>query len=279
MNDEELEALIDDHYLGEAQTLTTGAEHNLLKLAELRGVLTETAGGRWEEIKRTFHRMAAMGGDQEDPVTRVTGILGLLSERLSEIGRHIETAVSRAPASEVLEGTRELSVDFGPYLEQLNATVAQLGSQMATQTAERATEPTAQSQTTLDPAVFEVITDRLSGLARGLEAIGGAIDSATRTRPAAGASAQQVRVIQTLQSGVHDLLEDLVETIDQGLMDSLRGVDRWLERQGMQRDPRLEDLIDRTLAGLDQLKDLAAALKKIDTRSLVSEATEAEKGK
>ena len=37
MNDDELEAVIDDHYLGEAQTLTTGAEANLLKLAELRG--------------------------------------------------------------------------------------------------------------------------------------------------------------------------------------------------------------------------------------------------
>ena len=29
--------LISDHYIGEAQTLTTGAEQNLLKLAELRG--------------------------------------------------------------------------------------------------------------------------------------------------------------------------------------------------------------------------------------------------
>ena len=40
MNDDELERLIDDHYPGESQTLTTGAEQNLLKLAELRGRLT-----------------------------------------------------------------------------------------------------------------------------------------------------------------------------------------------------------------------------------------------
>ena len=40
MNDAELAALIDDHYRAEAQTLTTGAEANLLKLAELRGTLT-----------------------------------------------------------------------------------------------------------------------------------------------------------------------------------------------------------------------------------------------
>lgn len=36
MNDAELSAVVDDHYAGEAQTLTTGAEANLLKLAALR---------------------------------------------------------------------------------------------------------------------------------------------------------------------------------------------------------------------------------------------------
>ena len=54
MNDDELEALIDDHYLGEAQTLTAGAEANLLKLAELRGRLNEEQATRWAEIKRTY---------------------------------------------------------------------------------------------------------------------------------------------------------------------------------------------------------------------------------
>ncbi|UGY95050.1 DNA repair ATPase [Streptomyces gobiensis] len=54
MNDDELEALIDDHYLAEAQTLTTGAEANLLKLAELRGRMTEEQATRWAEVKRTF---------------------------------------------------------------------------------------------------------------------------------------------------------------------------------------------------------------------------------
>lgn len=37
MNDAELAAVIDDHYAGEVQTLTTGAESGLLKLASLRG--------------------------------------------------------------------------------------------------------------------------------------------------------------------------------------------------------------------------------------------------
>ncbi|MBU7598850.1 DNA repair ATPase [Streptomyces sp. P38-E01] len=54
MNDQELEALIDDHYLGEAQTLTAGAEANLLKLAELRGRLDPERAARWKEIKHTW---------------------------------------------------------------------------------------------------------------------------------------------------------------------------------------------------------------------------------
>ncbi|WP_326600696.1 DNA repair ATPase [Streptomyces sp. NBC_01803] len=54
MDDAELEAVIDDHYLAEAQTLTTGAEANLLKLAELRGRLTPEQAARWAEIKRTW---------------------------------------------------------------------------------------------------------------------------------------------------------------------------------------------------------------------------------
>ncbi|MQS06306.1 DNA repair ATPase [Streptomyces alkaliphilus] len=54
MTDEEVEAVIDDHYLAEAQTLTSGAEANLLKLAELRGRITPEQTARWEEIKRSF---------------------------------------------------------------------------------------------------------------------------------------------------------------------------------------------------------------------------------
>ena len=72
MNDNELESLIDDHYLGESQTLTTGAEENLLKLAEMRGRMSETQKARWEEIKSGFVRVQRMGSGDDDPVTRVT---------------------------------------------------------------------------------------------------------------------------------------------------------------------------------------------------------------
>ncbi|MDN3637705.1 DNA repair ATPase [Simiduia curdlanivorans] len=66
MNDAELMQMIADHYLGEAQLLTTGAEANLLKLAELRGNMTELQAERWQAIKKDFMRNKAMGGDDAD---------------------------------------------------------------------------------------------------------------------------------------------------------------------------------------------------------------------
>jgi hypothetical protein len=54
MNHEELMQLIGDHYTGEAQTLTSGAEENLLKLAILRGTITEEQQERWEHICHTY---------------------------------------------------------------------------------------------------------------------------------------------------------------------------------------------------------------------------------
>ncbi|MDX3238475.1 DNA repair ATPase [Streptomyces sp. ME03-5709C] len=56
MNDAELDALIDDHYRAEAQTLAGAAEANLLRLAELRGTLTGAQAARWEEVKAVLSR-------------------------------------------------------------------------------------------------------------------------------------------------------------------------------------------------------------------------------
>jgi hypothetical protein len=56
MTTDELERLVDDHYQGEAQTLTIAAEQNLLKLAELRGRQTPEQLERWTTIKREFVR-------------------------------------------------------------------------------------------------------------------------------------------------------------------------------------------------------------------------------
>ncbi|HVG60332.1 MAG TPA: DNA repair ATPase [Hyalangium sp.] len=102
MTDEELERLIDDHYQGESQTLTTAAEQNLLKLAEMRARLTPEKAKRWEEIKQGFARVKRMGGKEDDPVARVTGQLSAIEEQLGVVGQ----AVSQA-AETVRKGQQE----------------------------------------------------------------------------------------------------------------------------------------------------------------------------
>ncbi|MEE2904273.1 MAG: DNA repair ATPase [Myxococcota bacterium] len=95
MNDDELEALIDDHYTGESQTLTSGAEQNLLKLAEMRGRLSEEQTARWEQIKKDYSRIKRMGGGSDDPVARLVGSLSGLDAHLDGIRDVLAMAVEK----------------------------------------------------------------------------------------------------------------------------------------------------------------------------------------
>ncbi|MFA5591196.1 MAG: AAA family ATPase, partial [Lysobacteraceae bacterium] len=82
MNEAEMQQLIADHYQGESQLLTTGAEENLLKLAELRGTLSPAEAARWEQIKADFRRSKAIGGADSDTGTRVVAQLRDLVESM-----------------------------------------------------------------------------------------------------------------------------------------------------------------------------------------------------
>ncbi len=90
MTEAELQRLLEDHYVGEAQTLTTGAETNLLKLAELRGALSAEQAARWKDIKLEYVRVKKLGGAEDDPVTRVTGQLSDLGGQLLGIRSALE---------------------------------------------------------------------------------------------------------------------------------------------------------------------------------------------
>ena len=94
MNPAELQQLIGDHYQGEAQLLTSGAEENLLKLAELRGVLSPEQAARWAQIKRDFQRNKAMGAGEADVGGRVVAQLNDLVESV----RALDSAATRAAA-------------------------------------------------------------------------------------------------------------------------------------------------------------------------------------
>ncbi len=103
MNDEELSALIDDHYLGESQTLTTQAEQNLLKLKEIRGNMTPEERDRLEAIRTEFRRRKMMGGGGDnDPVSRVSGPLSSLVQSIEELRGTVQNqSALNAPLNDI----------------------------------------------------------------------------------------------------------------------------------------------------------------------------------
>lgn len=121
MNDEELERLVDDHYQGEAQTLTKGAEQNLLKLAELRGRMTDEQRARWQAIQQEFVRVRRMGGKQDDPAVRISAALSGLDEQLAGIREGIVAASKQKKSSTFDTQALQLTSAFERLGEQLQA--------------------------------------------------------------------------------------------------------------------------------------------------------------
>ena len=116
MNDAELQQLIGDHYQGESQLLTTGAEENLLKLGELRGTLTEAQRARWQQIKADFLRNKAMGAEEADVGGRVIAQLADIAGGLQSLRVEPETAatapepVAPPPWQDLLQALHALRV-------------------------------------------------------------------------------------------------------------------------------------------------------------------------
>ncbi|MFE2011374.1 DNA repair ATPase [Streptomyces sp. NPDC059491] len=63
----EVASLIEDHYKAEAQTLTSDAEANLLKLASLRGPLTPAQSTRWTELTSAYTARLRAPGSGPSP--------------------------------------------------------------------------------------------------------------------------------------------------------------------------------------------------------------------
>ncbi len=144
---EEVQRLIDDHYAGESQTLTVGAEQNLLKLAEMRKRQTPEQIERWKEIKKGFVRVKMMGGKEDDPVARVTGALGTIGEQLDSVQKSLVAMADRAgdPAKII-----------GAELARLHAALEAIAGKDLTVQVER------------DPAILELLLQQLSAVETSL---------------------------------------------------------------------------------------------------------------
>lgn len=112
----EVDALVEDHYRGESQTLSQAAEANLLKWREITSRMSESERARWEEIRRTFGRNLLTGGaGQDDPMGRITGQLNAFNVGLERIGEAVakptlsDETVRRL--AEIIEGLRAVPVN------------------------------------------------------------------------------------------------------------------------------------------------------------------------
>ena len=86
LKEEEVTQAVLNHYQNESQTLTTGAEANMLKLKEVMNIISENETERWNEIKKTFVKNKTIKGlGENDRMTQVIALLAQFSEGLDGI--------------------------------------------------------------------------------------------------------------------------------------------------------------------------------------------------
>ena len=131
MNEEELMELIVSMYEQDAQTLTTGAEANLLKFREMIGTITPLEVERWETIKETFVRnnaVAAMGGDT---AAAVVGQLAGFNQGLDDMRESIGGAITKLAQAQLAAQAQHNDEDNSPagsdLAAQLGPVLAQVG--------------------------------------------------------------------------------------------------------------------------------------------------------
>ncbi len=132
MNHEEMMQMIEDHYLGEAQLLTTGAEENLLKLAELRGNMSEAQQQRWQTIKEEFQKNKMAGNEEATIGLEISDKLGDLVSNLQLVNESLQqtengdknTEKLTTELSKLTQSQSKNSDQLSEYLEFINQTLS-----------------------------------------------------------------------------------------------------------------------------------------------------------
>ncbi len=209
MRDDELDSLVRDHYRGEAQTLTTGAEENLLQLAHLLGRPTEAEATRWQAIVGDYQRHKKMGGAEDDPSIRLTN--GLI-----DIARSVAELQPKQPLAQTVQALGgELSSQFGAQLGQ------QLAKELATQMTRLIEQQTAhmqplqQSQQALAQQLAAPLAS-LQQLAQQLE--NGQAQSQQQLRASLDATA---KAVQTLEHSTQTMAANSQGAESQRMIDAL----------------------------------------------------------
>lgn len=190
MNDEEVRALVLDHYKSESQTLTTGAEANFLKFKELIGAQSTEEKARWEEIKKTFKRnQLVRGTDPSDSVGRVVAQLSAFQSGLESIQHTLQSQLSKPPAP--------VTLDLSPLNRSLDS--------LREVVAERLTQPAVPASTGAGGA-----THIAAQLNEGLRAL-----RQTVTEVHSGAMAEKVESLSHELEMIHSTLATLKDLAEQ----------------------------------------------------------------
>lgn len=128
MNEAELWTLIYSAYEQDAQTLTTGAESNLLKFNELMGRLTEEQTRRWNEIKKTFGRNLLLGGPTDDKTEKIIHQLNTFTAGLDAIKDVLNDGVTAMSAKVQPD---QQSIDFPHFARRTEETLQRMGQLIA----------------------------------------------------------------------------------------------------------------------------------------------------
>lgn len=243
MNAEEIERLVDDHYQSEAQTLTSGAEHNLLKLAQMRETMTEEQTARWEHVKKEFNRHKLMGGGDNDPVSRVTGQISLIGDQLEGIKGALGQTDHLGGLVTQLEQIRE-ALGQSDHLEGLGARLDAIGTAVS-QAASAVGQAQAQAQAqTRAPAEGGSAAERqIQTLSAYLQRLESAIQGMQRPRI-------ELTVDNKAPAGVEELLAQQIAIIERTLVPLVRTTNQQIANPGI-LEQHIAELVG-LLRGVDQ---------------------------
>lgn len=219
MNDAEVAALIADHYRNESQTLTAGAEANLLKFKELIGTQTADESKRWEEIRKTFrHNLLMQGGGQADAVGRIVGQLAHFQTGLGAIQQTLERQLDRAlsPAT----------MDLAPVTQGLEAL------RLVLEERRQDPQPTAASAAPVpQPELVGLLGDGLKALREDLSRAIAAVHT--------GSMAEKVASLSHEMEMIHSTMATLKDVASRQ-RDHLRNVEELLATRAKQGTVEIE---------------------------------------
>ncbi len=121
MTDDELEQLISDHYQGEAQLLTKSTEENLLKLNELRNILSNDEKQRWEAIKKEFIKNKAIGGSNMEAGEKIVRQLHELVNNIAHFKEILSSSQTNSTQGQTLDDalTKKLLSELSKHFDKL----------------------------------------------------------------------------------------------------------------------------------------------------------------